>query len=293
MLQWTQSTSPPQYQACDVGLKQSDLKPNYWLLSDQIAVRDANRIDITVQYYITSCSKISNNNGGAYCVDVFDLYVNQSDQFIADKHFYPNPLSNSMAYEKMSEIKKATDVRTFETLSILVKGKHVILAFHNYGACTTLSSVKVSYNVCPDKTLKSSLVSLQKTVAPANDIDSIQVKGNCFKDTVQISGSLYVHCDSNGEWNTTALEGRCICKEDMQNNGGKCVGNVSFTILLQKMYIDCYICYLLLSWMAFRNTEVTLSLSSISLQFEEDPLTETSAYNISLFTNTVKTLWNL
>ena len=220
--------SPPRYKACDFHLKQSDPQPSYWLLSDQIAVRDANRIDITAQYFIKSCSKIP--TAGPYCVDVFDLYVNQSDQFIADQDLYPDPLSNSVAYEKVAEINQTTDVTTVETISILVKGKHVILAFYNYGGCTILFSVKVSYNVCPDETLKSSLVSLQKTVAPANDSDSIRVEGNCNKDTVQTSGSLHVHCESNGEWNTTGLEGRCICKEDMENSiGGRCMGNFSFS----------------------------------------------------------------
>ena len=229
ILQWERlSTSPPRYKACDADLKQPHPQPNYWLLSDQIAVIEANRIHITVTYLISSCSKIP--TAGPYCVDVFDLYVNQSDKFIGDADLYPDPRSNSEAYEKVAEIKQATDVRTFETISILVKGKHVILAFYNYGGCTTLFSVKVSYNVCPDETLKSSLVSLQKTVAPANDSDFIRVEGNCYKDTVQTSGSLHVHCESSGEWNTTGLEGRCICKEDMENsNGGTCMGNFSFS----------------------------------------------------------------
>ena len=209
------------YKACDVDLKLSDPKPNYWLLSDQIAVRDANRIDIVVKYFITSCLGL---NGGPYCVHVFDLYVYQSDQFISDLSLYPDPLINSVAYEKVAEIKQATNKITSETISILVTGKYVILAFHNNGSCSTLFSVKVTYNVCPDETLGSSLMSLPRTVAPANDSQPIRVEGNCIKDAVQVSGSLFVHCESNGEWNTTGLKGKCICKEDMENNGGICQG---------------------------------------------------------------------
>ena len=152
------------------------------------------------------------------------MYVHQSDQFIADPGLYPDPLSNSTAYEKVAEINQTTDIITSETKSILVKGNYVILAFHNYGACINLFSVKVTYNVCPDETLSSSLVSLQRTVAPANDSATIRVEGNCIKDAVQVSGSLFVHCESNGEWNTTGLEGKCICKEDLENNGGTCQG---------------------------------------------------------------------
>ena len=217
-LQWNELTQPTRYSACDINFS----KPSNWLLSGQIAVSEANRIDVTVEYYMTSCSKLT-QNGGPYCVNVFDLYVNQSDQF-RDKSLHPDPLSNPMAYEKVAEIKQATDVRTYETIGIPVKAKYAILAFHNYGACSHLYSVIVTYNVCPDESLSSSLMSLPRTVAPANDSQPVRVKANCDKDTVQASGSLYVHCESNGEWNTTELEGRCICTEDMQNNGGICQG---------------------------------------------------------------------
>ena len=96
------TTTPPRYKACDVDLKQSDLKPNYWLLSDQITVSEADRIDVTVKYLITSCSTIP-DSGGHYCVNAFDLYVNQSNQFIADPALYPDPLSNSVTYKKKSQ----------------------------------------------------------------------------------------------------------------------------------------------------------------------------------------------
>ena len=226
ILQWERlGTTPPRYKACDADLSLSDPQPNYWLLSYQIAVRDANRIDIVVKYLITNCLGSGlPNNGGPYCVNVFDLHVNQSDQFIADQALYPDPLSNSMAYEKVAEIKQATNKITSETISILVTRKDVILAFHNNGSCITLFSVKVTYNICPDETLGSSLMSLLRTVAPANDSQPIRVEGNCIKDAVQVSGSLFVHCESNGEWNTTGLEGKCICQEDMENNGRICQG---------------------------------------------------------------------
>ena len=236
-LQWDIQTAPTRYRTCDIGFRQSDSKPSNWLISGQIEVNEANRIDVTVEYYIRSCSNLP-NNGGPYCVNVFDLYVNQSDQFIEYQSLYPNPLSNSMAYEKAAEIKQATDVRTFETIIIRVKGKHAILAFHNYGACSILFSVKVTYNVCPDETLNSSLVSLPRTVAPVNDSQPFRVKVKCDKDTVQVSGSLYVVCEINGEWNTTGLEGRCICKEDMQNNGGICQGMLYFACISAVRYFS-------------------------------------------------------
>ena len=117
--------SSPRYKACNVDLKQSDPQPNYWLLSDQITVSEANRIDITVTYYITSCFNFP-NNGGHYCVNVFDVYVHQSNQSIADQNLYPDPLSNSVAYKRIAEIKQITDEITSETISVLVKDRHVI-----------------------------------------------------------------------------------------------------------------------------------------------------------------------
>ena len=217
------TSTPPRYKACNVDLKQSDPQPNYWLLSDQIAVSEANRIDVTIKYLITSCSNIPPNNGGHYCVNVFDVYIHQSERSIKDQNLYPDPLRNSVAYKRIAEINQTTD----KTISVLAKEEQVILAFHNYGACITLFSVKVTYNVCPDETLRSSLVSIPRTVAPVNDSEPIRVEGSCNKDTVHVSGSLYVYCESNGEWNTTGLEGRCICKEDMQINDGICKGNVT------------------------------------------------------------------
>jgi len=192
-------------------------------------------------------------------VNVFDLYVHQSDQLIADLDLYPDPLSISVAYKKIAEINQTTDIRTSETISVLVKEKHVILAFHNYGACSTLFSVKVTCNVCPDETRNGSLVSLPRTVAPANASERIRIEGSCIKDAVRGSGSLFVHCESNGEWNTTGLKARCICKEDMQNIEGICAGKVvACTILCLKMFeIDC--CG------QIYNLGATLLLSSVSL----------------------------
>ena len=219
-------TKPTRFGACDVSLLLSNPQPDNWLISDQISIRDANRIDIIVEYFIRNCSTFQ-NNGGSYCDDVFDLYVNHSDQLIADNYQYSDPLSNRMRYEKAAVINQTTNRRSVsETISVLVQGKYVILAFHNYGACNTLFSVSVAYNVCPDESLSSSLMLLARNVAPANDSQPIRVKADCDLNTLQVSGSLYVHCESNGEWNTNGLEGRCICKEDMQNIEGKCQGTL-------------------------------------------------------------------
>lgn len=220
-LQWTRNTNPTRYVACDVGLSLSNPHPDNWLISDQISIRDANRIDVTVDYFIRSCSTLG-SDAGSFCNDAFDMYINHSNQLIGDKSQYPDPLSNRMAYEKTAVIRQATNKRFSETIGVLVKEKYVILAFHNYGACSTMFSVKVTYNVCPDETLSNSLMMLPRTVAPANHSKPIRVEGSCDKNTVRVPGSLFVYCQSNGSWNRSGLQGRCVCKEDMQNVEGKC-----------------------------------------------------------------------
>ena len=229
-LQWVRKAPPTRYTACDVGLTQSNPRPNSWLISNQIAVEEANRIDITVEYLNRKCSSFSSpSNGGRYCVNDFDLYLNQSDNAIADQAKYPNPLNNTAAYENVTRFRHSQ--RTLKTIQVFIKGNYFILAFHNYGGCNVLYSVKVTYNVCPEETLSDSLVSLPRTVAPVNHSESIRVQGNCNEDTVQVPGSLYVHCERNGEWNVSGLEGRCICKEDMQNVGGNCEGLLYLSLL--------------------------------------------------------------
>lgn len=222
-LQWTKSNSGQYMTACDLDLSSSDPAPNSWLRTVRINVAAAKMIHITLEYFIRNCSN-PDITLAYHCANAFDLYLNQSDQFIQDEHYYPNPLINSWAYKKVAEIRQPTDERTFETFNIPVKRRYILLAFHNYGACSNLYFVKVFFNVCPEEILVDSLVSLPRTAAPAYDTKPIQVEGNCEEDTIQLAGSLYVHCTSNGEWNASGLEGRCVCKEDMENVGGKCEG---------------------------------------------------------------------
>ena len=87
-----------------------------------------------------------------------------------------------------------------------------------------MSSVKVSYKVCIEKTLEDSLVSLPLTVSQE---ESTPVEGICGENSVQIvPGILTVFCDSDGEWNSSRLENRCVCKKKMENTGGRCSGMI-------------------------------------------------------------------
>ena len=85
-----------------------------------------------------------------------------------------------------------------------------------------MSSVKVSYKVCIEKKLKDSLVSFPSTLAQA---ESTPVQVICMANSGQIvPGNLSVLCDSDGEWNTSRLQSRCVCKKNLENIDGVCTG---------------------------------------------------------------------
>ena len=88
-------------------------------------------------------------------------------------------------------------------------------------------SVKISYKMCIEKTLEDSLVYVPSIVSQA---EPTPVQGICGKNSKQIvNGNLTVLCDGDGEWNTSRLESRCVCKEGMENRGGVCTGMEDIT----------------------------------------------------------------
>ena len=119
-----------------------------------------------------------------------------------------------------------------------------MLGFRDQGGCRRLYSVKVSYDVCVGKTLKDSLVSLPKTLPPLRDLQSIPVNGSCATDSDQAEqGSMTVLCESTGEWNTSLLEGRCVCKENRENIGGICSGMILWCfpkVVCSYLFLFCF-----------------------------------------------------
>ena len=69
-----------------------------------------------------------------------------------------------------------------------------------------------------------------------------------------VPGNLTIFCDSYGEWNTSRLESRCICKEGMVNRDGFCTGTgiyfdrPIFFVLMSSLetlrYFVCMIVYI-------------------------------------------------
>ena len=196
-------------------------EPNSWLLSKQIDVGDVQRVDVTVRYSVTPCSTIPSVN--SFCKKFFNVYVWESDNKVQSDQV-PHPINDNSSYRQFANISGQTVGQTNLTIPLQIKSKFIVLGFRDQGGCRTLFSVKVTFNVCPGKTLADSLVSLPQTLAPSNDLQSIQINGSCTADSVHVQGSLNVLCESSGEWNMSRLEGRCICNENMENTGGTCTG---------------------------------------------------------------------
>ena len=196
----------------------SPFEPNNWLLSDLIQVREVNRVDVTVEYSITQCPP-----SALYCKEYFDAYVWESDSTVVrDK--IPHPININGSYRRFASFNRQSNGFTVLTVPLVLPRRYFVLGFRDQGGCRTLNSVKVTYNVCPRTTLRRTLVSVPRTLAPSNDRESISVLGECAANSVLVSNSLNVLCESSGEWNITRLGGGCVCKEDMENIEGQCAG---------------------------------------------------------------------
>nr|XP_058972509.1 ephrin type-A receptor 4-like [Pocillopora verrucosa] len=193
----------------------NDQQPNAWLRSGVIRVPSSvKKVYIAFVYNTKNCTVLGGDN---FCKEYFDLYVHQSGASTV-----PDPLQNNASYVKIAEITAPIlgIVRTTKTFGVEVKGDYIVLAFNSQGSCSSIYSVIVSYYVCPTYTVASSLVSLPRSIAPAND--SVPVLGHCVTTAVYHQGILSVDCQSDGVWNISSLKGRCICKESKENRDGEC-----------------------------------------------------------------------
>ena len=206
------------YSVCN---RDNSEEPNNWLRSGLIEVGDIERLDVTIKYKSIQCEPSSK-----FCRNSFFVYVWESNSSVAVNEI-PNPISHYSLYRRFANISGLSDKRQNLTMALQVTSKYIVLGFRDRGGCRTLYSVKVSYKVCTEKAaLADSLVYLPRTFP---QLASITVEGRCAANSVQsLPGSLIVLCDSNGEWNTSQLEGRCICKKGKENIGGKCAGLLVF-----------------------------------------------------------------
>ena len=56
--------------------------------------------------------------------------------------------------------------------------------------------------------------------------NSVPVQGGCVTNAIYNKGILSLECKSDGVWNISSLKGRCTCREDTENSGGECKGNM-------------------------------------------------------------------
>ena len=189
-------------------------EPNNWIRSDLIHVGEVPKVNVIVKYSINKCPE-----SALFCKEFFNAFVWESS--VASPQI-PHPINSKSSYRRFANIMRQSNNPTTSVIPLVVSSKYIVLGFRDQGGCRTLYSVKVTYNACPQVTLSQSLVSVPRTLAPINE--SLPVKGSCTADSDHAQGSLNILCKSSGEWDTSLLEGRCICNEDMENVGGRCEG---------------------------------------------------------------------
>ena len=195
-------------------------EPKNWLRSTLIDVHSIHRVSVSVKYTITSfCSSQPSNK---FCTDNIGVYVWESDLKVTSD-LIPDPVTSNRSYREIATIRGEASGQTI-SLALQLTRRYIVLGFLDQGGCKILSSVRITYNICPGTTLSNSLVDLRETVAPSSDFESILVEGTCAENSFHIQGSLNVTCESSGQWNVSKFEGKCICKEDMENVGGTCTG---------------------------------------------------------------------
>ena len=199
-------------------------EPKNWLRSPLIDVHSIDRVSVSIKYTITSfCSSQPSNT---FCTDNIGVYVWESDLKITSD-LIPDPLTSNSSYREFATIRGQASDQTI-SLALQLTRRYIVLGFLDQGGCKILSSVRITYNICPGTTLSNSLVDLRETVAPSSDFESILVEGTCAENSFHIQGSLNVTCESSGQWNVSQFEGKCVCNEDKENFKGTCTGMSSY-----------------------------------------------------------------
>ena len=174
------------------------------------------RLDVTFRYFSQQCGQ-----SASFCKESFYAYVWESNTSVTTKEI-PHPINDFQLYRRFANITRQSDEETILTVPLHVTNKFIVLGIRDQGGCRTLYSVKVSYKFCFEKKFKDSFVDVPSTFP---QVESTPVQGICRENSVQIvPGNLTVFCDSDGEWNTSRLESKCVCKEDMESTRGVCTG---------------------------------------------------------------------
>ena len=226
-LQWSYSPPSNLYSLCSLAFA-TPQEPINWLLSKVVDTQGIRRVEISITYTINP--PCSTNPNLKFCNDSFDVYVWESDVKVLS-HEIPDPIKSYSSYRKLVTISGLTgSQRTLLTIPLQLERQFIVIGFRDQVGCEALYSVKVTYNVCPTTTLDDSLVKLLETEAPSRASESTPVEGMCIAGSSHVQGNLTVLCESNGLWNTSQFEGKCICNEDMENVGGACSGMLRYRV---------------------------------------------------------------
>ncbi|CAH3107683.1 unnamed protein product [Porites lobata] len=212
-LNWNYVPVSNHYTLCSSFLQE----PKNWLRSTVIDVHSIDRVSVSVRYTLNPfCSSHPNT----FCTDNIRVFVWESDLKVTSD-LVPDPLISNSSYREFATIRRQGSGQTISLALQLTKG-YIVLGFLDQGGCKILSSVRITYNICPETTLHDSLVKLRETVAPSSVFESILVGGTCTVDSFHVQGSLNVTCESSGQWNVSQFEGKCVCNEDKENVKGTC-----------------------------------------------------------------------
>ena len=191
-----------------------------WLQSPLIDVKSIDRVTVSVKYTLNPfCSSQPSNR---FCIDNIGVFVWESNLKVTTD-LIPDPLTSNSSYREIATIVRPASDQTI-SLALQLTKTYIVLGFLDQGGCKILSSVRITYNICPKTTLHGSLVDLRETVAPFSVVESILVEGTCTADSFHVQGSLNVTCESTGQWNVSQFEGKCVCNADRENVGGTCTG---------------------------------------------------------------------
>ena len=146
------------YAVCNPDNRQ---EPNNWLRSYVIEVGDIERLDVTFRYSSRQCFQ-----SDSFCKESFYAYVGESNTSVTPQQI-PHPINGFQLYRRFANITRQSDQETILTVRLHVTSKYIVLGIRDQGGCRTLFSVKFSYKVCFEKTLKDSLVSFPSTIAQA------------------------------------------------------------------------------------------------------------------------------
>ncbi|XP_068699752.1 ephrin type-A receptor 4-like isoform X2 [Montipora foliosa] len=192
------------YSVCDV---YTTATPRNWLRTPFIPLRGAKLLDIKVGYVLRSCPP----GASIHCKTRFGLYVHHADGKL------PNPDPAEMNYEFVENIVPKGTLPDYKKGKefvyhgkVFTKSKGLYLAFKDEGACISIRNFTAGYKYCPEQ--GRDLVMFPKTIAPADDADSVQREGRCSDlNSVNQNKSVGV-CLSSGKWNITKGS-ECLCRK--------------------------------------------------------------------------------